>query len=290
MVTGSDVPILWAAQQAQSFLHHLSDRGCSPATLEAYGRDLKAYLTHVHSADLASAAETFLDALRERGSAPASIGRRVACLRSWGKYLVDESVLEANPFVKLRAPKMPLRLPRFAGDEEIGRIKAGIATPSERAMLMLFVRCGLRIGEVRALRIQSFERGPQLLRVVGKGDKERLIPITRDTSQVLDTYLQTLPYTHGPLFPMRQGRRLVRPIRPMSISGIRGIVYRITARAGRKLNPHALRHSFATALLDAGADLRTLQELMGHASLNTTQIYLHVSAKRKEDAVGRLRY
>jgi site-specific recombinase XerC len=267
------------------------DRHASPQTVRAYARDLLAWVEHLEldpQADLVealrSAGERFVVTLRARALAARSIARRIAAVRSFGGWLVRQGVLPANPFGTLETPRIPRRLPVFIPPDELRLLLEAETHPRDRALLACFIRCGLRLSEVCGLDVRDVQRGPKLLRVRhGKGDRERSIPFTADTLAILEAWIARLPYTQGPLFPARHGLRVPRPL---STSRARRIVYQLTERIlARRWHPHALRHGFATALLEAGVDLRTIQELLGHASLSTTQLYTHVTTAAKRRAV-----
>lgn len=271
-------------ERVRTFLVWLEHAGASPRTIDAYQRDLREWLTHVRG-DPVEAAETYLTALRSRGNAPKSLARRIGTLRSFGRWLVEFGGLDHSPFGHLKPPKLPRRLPTFIAAADLGTFLAAPPNPFDRALLAVFVFTGRRISEIAHLRIEHLQRGRRLLTVIGKGNKELAIELHDDALAALEEHLAALGRTSGPLFPSPRD-----PERPLSISAIRSRVYRYTRQAlGRRLHPHALRHTFATWLLDSGVDLRTVQELMGHASLATTEIYTHVSSERRREAINRLR-
>lgn len=275
-------------QDVKAFLAWMERIGRSPRTSQAYADDLAEWLTHIRvgarTVAWPAAADAFVEAQRQRGNAASSIARRIACLKSFGVFLVKSGRLPANPFAKMESPRGRRRLPKFKAADEIKAIMVAAASDSPIANLVMtiFLRCGLRIAELRNLRVEDVHRGPKQLFVRGKGSKERLVELSDPTLAMLEAHIADLPDRQGWLFPSKLKGQ------PLSISGIRGIVYRITAKAGGRIHPHALRHSFASALLEQGVDLRTVQELLGHASLNTTQIYLHVSNRAKRNAVDAL--
>lgn len=212
----------------------------------------------------------------------------MACLKSFGKFLNRSGALAASPFGALEAPQVPKRLPKIPDFDAVVMMLAGIADPRHRAVMELFVWCGLRIAELRSLHVEDIHRGPKILRVVGKGDKERAIPIAGETLGILEAHLATLGYSQGWLFPGRQFRG--QPIRPQSMSSIRAIVYRYSRELmGGRWWPHAFRHVCATHLLETGTDLPTVQAILGHSSIQTTAMYLHVSDQRMRAAVERAR-
>jgi site-specific recombinase XerD len=229
--------------------------------------------------ELAAAAERFVAAMHAKGNAPRWIARRAACMRSFGKFLKKRKILLVNPFDGIETPDIPERLPKFALADEAKQIVDACADLRERLIVTLLIRCGLRLSELRNMRVEDVRRGPRQLSVIGKGNKEDLIDVTGETLALIEEWVAQLRNRQGYLLP---GRRRGEPL---SLSAIRAVVYRVTTRAGRRLNPHALRHSTATIHLEQGTDLRTIQTLMRHKNISTTQLYLHVVDKQKRKAV-----
>lgn len=295
---------VWAEHQVRLFLGHLGGLNRSPLTVMAYARDLAEFLTHLGEgtpaavpdaepagrADaLRNATSRYIAALRARKNAPRSIGRRIAALRSWSKFLVRTRALPADPFAMLETPRAPKRLPRVPHVADFAQFLGQIESLQERALFVVFGRCGLRISEARGLSVEDIERGPRQLRAFGKGSKERIVPFNDDSLATLEAHIAELPYSTGPLFPSRRNGQIQMPVRPMSVSALRQTVYRHTQKIlGRRWHPHSLRHLFATDLYERDVDLQVIQELLGHASIATTTIYTHVSAGRKREAIERL--
>jgi integrase/recombinase XerD len=214
------------------------------------------------------------------------VKRRAAAVRSLFKYLLRENVLTADPTLDLAAPKLPKRLPRVLTIEEVERLLAApdLSSPQglrDRAMLELLYGSGLRVSEVTSLNVGDVDLSVELVRCLGKGSKERLVPVGSHAVRAVRAYQQTArPVLVGrrmtsALFLNRRGGRLTR-------QGCWKLLRGHARRAGimRPLTPHVLRHSFATHLLERGADLRAVQEMLGHATINTTQIYTHVARDR----------
>lgn len=224
--------------------------------------------------------------LSEQGYARSSIARRVTELRSFFRYLVREEVVEANPVVGLAALKLPRRLPMYLNEQEAALLLSApdLRTPQglrDRAILELLYGAGLRVGELAGLDVSSLDLTQGEVRVLGKGNKERVALIGDLAREALRRYLaegrpKLLSHRSGPipsaLFLNRSGGRL-------SVVSVTKILHQNGKAAGiaRRVTPHMLRHSFATHMLDRGADLRAVQELLGHENLVTTQIYTHVS-------------
>lgn len=228
----------------------------------------------------------FLRLQRRRNVAPATLKITLVALRHFFRFLTLEGAISQDPTLRLDLPKPVSSLPDVLSEAEVNQLLAAPFpdTPlglRDQAILEVFYACGLRLAEMASLRIESYHSAERFLRVIGKGNKERLVPVGRKAAQALDVYLergrpQLIHHTaSGVVFLARTGHAL-------GVSRLWGILKEIARRAGltRTVYPHLLRHSFATHLLSHGADLRVIQELLGHASLATTQIYTHVDVTR----------
>ena len=278
----------------KEFLEFLRlNRNVSPHTLRAYDSDLSQYIEFLsgHYAKPAStidprdidsqAIRGFLDTLHRRGSSRASVARRVSSMRAFGKWLVREGKIDSDPAALVGAPKVEQKLPTHLDMKEVvGMIEsADTSTPlgrRDRAILELFYASGLRLSELVGLDLEDVNLSGRVARVAGKGGKERIVPFNNSTSKAIKTYLKDRSAVMGEddaLFLNYQGTRL-------STRSVDRIVRKYAREAATRLgvSPHALRHSFATHLLQAGADLRAIQELLGHSRLSTTQRYTHLDA------------
>ena len=266
-----------------AFLRYLAvEKAASPHTLKSYGNDLRQFEQFLRSEAVAVSALTprhvraFLVSLHARGLDPVSIARKLACVRSWLRFLVRRGVLERNPAREVQAPRLPKKLASFLPvDEAHDLMEAGDRTqPREAAILELLYASGLRVSELTGLDVDDVDRDARTVRVLGKGKKERIVPYGRKAARALEAWLAHRGSARGPLFPSAHGLRM--PPRT-----VYGLVRAAARRAGivRKVSPHTLRPSFATHLLDGGADLRAIQELLGHSRLSTTQRYTHVGAE-----------
>jgi integrase/recombinase XerD len=275
--------------EVEGFLALLAARR-APRTVEAYRRDLRAlaqWLGRPPSSATTEELEAYVASLRADGLAPATIARRIAAVRSLFRHLVMLGARDDNPAAELEPPRRARRLPRTLSPGEAERLieaAAGTAPRSLRdaAIVELLYGAGLRVGELVSLERASVDLEARLVRCVGKGDKERVVPMGRRAAEALRRYVARgrpfLDRRHRPeLFLNAQGGPLTR-------AGVFLILRKLAGKAGlepERVHPHLLRHSFATHLLEGGADLRSVQEMLGHADLATTELYTHVSDSRR---------
>jgi integrase/recombinase XerD len=281
------------------FLAYLElERGLSRNTLEAYRCDLLQFGEFLDRRGVSVAETTHGDLaafLSELAGTPppkvaATLGRKVACLRSFYRYLRREGTIEHDPTAELRGPPKTQRLPRVLSREEV---LALLSQPTgteplalrDRALLELMYACGLRVSEAIGLELGDVDLEEAILCARGKGSKERLVPIGRQAVAALRAYCRR---GRPALLGAKVESRLFLNNRgsPLTRQGLYKIVQRYARGAGlqERMSPHTLRHSFATHLLAGGCDLRSLQEMLGHADLATTQVYTHLSAERLKDA------
>lgn len=278
------------AFRLESFRDHLSfERGLSPRTIDAYLRDVRRLVTFA-SAGRASVPEALTYALLrdhvadlvEAGRAASTVARAVSSVRGYLRFLVEEGVIEADPSEQLEAPRRGRPLPSVLTVPEtealLGAVQSDDAAAfRDRAILEVLYGCGLRVSELCDLKIRDLDLDEGLVCVFGKGAKERLVPIGADARFAVRRYLrESRPgldrgASEGRVFLNQRGR-------PLSRMGVWKIVRRYVERAGivKRVTPHTLRHSFATHLLEGGADLASVQEMLGHADISTTEIYTHV--------------
>jgi integrase/recombinase XerD len=276
------------------------ERGLSRNTLEAYRSDLQQYGAFlgrrdrdplaVTPADLAAFVSELAVGLDGRARvAPATLQRKIACLRSFYRHLRREQVLDGDPTSELRPPRSRARLPKVLSRDEVNRLLeqprgASPAALRDRALLETMYACGLRASEAITLELTELDLEAGILRARGKGSKERLVPIGSKAIATLHTYLAR---GRPGLVGLGDEPRVFVNLRGHGLSrqGLYKIVQGHAASAGleHRMSPHTLRHTFATHLLAGGCDLRSLQEMLGHADIGTTQIYTHLSADRLRD-------
>jgi integrase/recombinase XerD len=279
------------------FLAYLElERGLSRNTLDAYRSDLLQFGAFLDRRQLVAVRATHGEIaafLSELTVAASTRARKVACLRSFYRHLRREGVIEHDPTAELRGPRKPQRLPRVLTREQVARLLGqpqGTAPLAlrDRALLEVMYACGLRASEAVGLELADIDLEEGLLCARGKGSKERIVPIGRQAAAALLAYCRSgrpaligarPPAGQVRLFLNNRGAGLTR-------QGLYKIVQGHARRAGlqERMSPHTLRHSFATHLLAGGCDLRSLQEMLGHADLATTQLYTHLSAERLKDA------
>lgn len=297
-VDSSDVH-LEGCEELERYCRHLAlERGLSSHTVRAYRADVLDYLRWCERAELQPeeidhrGLRAYLAELHEARYARSTIGRRLSSLRGFFGWLCSQGVIADNPAALLQGPRSMRTLPKvirpsdmdllLAVHEDCGDRKSACARSPEElrdaALLELLYASGLRVSEAAGLLLEGVDYAQQLVRVFGKGSKERVVPVHEIALGLMRDYERSarpvlLDGVESPFFFI--GRRG----KPLSADGIRKIFKRAVCEAGLdpSLSPHAMRHSFATDLLNGGADLRSVQEMLGHASLSTTQIYTHVS-------------
>jgi integrase/recombinase XerC len=300
-----------AARHAlEAFVAHLRDeRGLSAHTVAAYRRDLTQFLRFAGRAGVTDPAQVeplllrrFLALLRTRGLAAASIARKAAALRSGFRFLARRGLVPDDPAAGLGAPRGPRRLPVVLKPRQVDRLLAGPEPVDpvglrDRAILELLYATGIRVGELCGLRLGDVDLAADTVLVLGKGAKQRIVPFGEPARAALLDYLGNgraamVPGPDGAAPATRASRRdsradgdalfFNRRRKPMTQRDVRGMLerYRVATGAPAGTSPHTLRHSYATHLLEGGADLRAVQELLGHVALTTTQTYTHVSNER----------
>ena len=275
-------------QTIGEYLEYLElEKGLSQNTLDAYRRDLENF---ADSADINDVKivdrliiNTYVRGLREKRYAPTSIIRKVASLRGFFKWASSVGIIEKNPASTLEQPKVPQRLPKVVTIKEIEEMLHNNLTPLQHVIMELLYSCGLRVSELVNLKLNDIDLSSKYVRCFGKGSKERIIPIGETAKQIVKEYLpqrdlliKKYNLNTKRLLITENGRLITR-------QDIYTFIHSQGKLIHKNISPHTLRHSFATHLLENGADLRIVQELLGHSDVSTTQLYTHISKKRLKE-------
>jgi site-specific recombinase XerD len=277
-------------RKVEQFLEYQrSYRSHSPLTVSTYRCDLNQFsrwlvgrMGHLPEPAAITRELVMQYAVTLSGRAAATVCRKITVLSVFFGFLMDLGELDSNPARRIPLPKPASRIPNAISEDEAQQLIAAAESPFERAMLLLLLTAGLRRSEVGAIRLEDVDLENHALLVRGKGAKQRMVPLMPQTAQAIHDYLAVRPEVNQPhLFLSPQGQRLANDY-------LNRTLRRILARAGlaKRITPHMLRHTFATHLVRNGVDVRTVQELLGHADLETTANYLHSDTRAKETAVG----
>ena len=265
------------------------ERNVSDHTMDAYKRDINQYLMYLGDLDLQNLSDVksthvrdYIRVLNDGGMAPASISRIISSIRTYYRFLSSENILNENPVLLINNPKLPKKLPDVLSEKEISLIINAIQESSkfyqrDKAIIEMLYSCGIRVTELCNLNMSNLFIDEDLIRVMGKGNKERLLPLGVRSKKYVSEYIKHSRNSHikksgsSFVFVSRNGNQLTRAM-------INIILNKWTQVSGLKksVSPHKLRHSFATHLLEGGADLRFVQALLGHSDISTTQIYTHI--------------
>jgi integrase/recombinase XerD len=289
-------------QQLLIFIQYLSvEKGLALNTLESYERDLTQYIDFTEKSGITQLQDTkkihiqnYLLQLKKLGRASSSMTRSMVSIRSFYQFLVRERLLELDPSLNMESPRLVKRLPKVLSIQEVETLLEAPETTTpygmrDKAMLEVLYATGMRVSELISLNAGHVNLGMGFVRCIGKGSKERIIPLGRIAAKWLHDYTQMMRHqllrdskADDALFINHLGTRLTR-------QGFWKIIkkYGRQAQILKEITPHTLRHSFATHLLDNGADLRAVQEMLGHADISTTQIYTHVSKTRMKEVYNR---
>lgn len=279
------------------FINYLAvERGLAKNTLESYGRDLRQYYSYltndrIDAVNQASRATilAYLEQLQSKGRAVSTISRNLAAIKSYYQFLVRERYLEKDPAANLESPKLEKKLPKIL---TIGEVEELLKQPNsflptgmrDKAMLELLYATGIRVSELISLNVSDVNLEMGYIKCYGKGSKERIVPLGSIAAKCVQEYVTrgrgklVRTYDEPALFVNHHGNRLTR-------QGFWKIIkkYAQEATITKEITPHTLRHSFATHLLENGADLRSVQEMLGHADISTTQIYTQVTKNRLKE-------
>lgn len=278
-------------QILSEYLEYLEvEKGLSRNTLDAYRRDLSAFIDFCASLGAQELTQiqrnhlnSYIFDLREKKYSPASVMRKIASLRGFFKWLCANEICVQNPTLTLEQPKIPRKLPKVMTISEIENIIRHDLNKMQRLIIELLYGCGLRVSELVSLKTNSIDLNASYLRCSGKGSKERLVPLGSKAKEALHNYFEHRDFLvkkHNldtkTLFIADSGRFLTR-------QDIYNFIHEQGKKINKNISPHTLRHSFATHLLENGADLRIVQELLGHSDVSTTQLYTHISKKRLKE-------
>jgi len=283
------------------FIHFLAvEKGLAANTLESYQRDMLAYTAYLRDhgvSDIRDSTRThiigYLMTLQEKGRATATLSRNMASIRAFYQFLVRDKYLDKDPSIHLETPKIEKRLPKVLSIEEVERLLDGpsLQNPAglrDKAMLELLYATGIRVSELVSLAVGDVNLDMGFVKCLGKGSKERIIPLGSVAIHMVRQYMDTgrpqllKDKNETALFLNHLGKQITR-------QGFWKIIKRYAQQVNirTEITPHTLRHSFATHLLENGADLRSVQEMLGHADISTTQIYTHVTRTRIKDVYAK---
>ena len=266
------------------------ERGLSQNTIDAYRRDLTEFLEFCLSRNIEEINKIerihisgYILKLHENKLNPTSIMRKTASLRGFFKWLCANEICEKNPALTLEPPKVPQKLPKVITAEEINIILSENLNKREKVILELLYGCGLRVSELVNLKIHDIDISAKYLQCTGKGSKERIVPIGSKALHAIKMYtkerdfiLQKTRKTSKNLLLTEEGKNITR-------QEVYNFINKLGEKIHKSISPHKLRHTFATHLLENGADLRDVQELLGHSDVSTTQLYTHISKKRLKE-------
>lgn len=270
------------------YLEYLElEKGLAQNTLDAYRRDLENFSDNLNIDDVnlidRLMINSYIRTLKEHKYAPTSIIRKVASLRGFFKWAAATGIVNNNPASTLEQPKVPQRLPKVITLKEIEEMLGADLTPLQHVIMELLYSCGLRVSELVNLKINDIDLASKYVRCFGKGSKERIIPIGETAKQIVKEYLpkrelllKKYNLDTKRLLILDNGRLITR-------QDVYTFIHSQGKLINKNISPHTLRHSFATHLLENGADLRIVQELLGHSDVSTTQLYTHISKKRLKE-------
>ena len=275
-------------QILSEYLDYLEiEKGLAENTLEAYRRDLEDFFEFCGDIDIRdiqrNRINSYVRELYEKHFSPTSIMRKIASLRGFFKWVCINNILQINPALTLEQPKVPQKLPKVMTVEEINNLLNQNLNKLQRVIVELLYGCGLRVSELVNLKTTDYDLKGKFLECTGKGSKDRIVPLGKKAVQAIKNYLPERDYLMQK-YNMNTKQLLINE-KGKKVN--RQEVYTFIHETGKKLHksisPHTLRHTFATHLLENGADLRVVQELLGHSNVSTTQLYTHISKKRLKE-------
>lgn len=274
-------------QILSEYLEYLeAEKGLSENTIEAYRRDLVSFMDNC-SVEFQNIQRNhisnFIRDLHEKNYSPTSVMRKIASLRGFFKWLCTNNYIKSDPTLTLEQPKVPKKLPKVMTVQEIETLLNQNLTKLERVIIELLYGCGLRVSELVNLKINDYDLKAKYIQCFGKGSKERIVPLGSKAIDAIKKYLEMRDYLiqkykleTKKLLIQEHGREITR-------QDVYNFIHTLGKKIHKTISPHTLRHSFATHLLENGADLRVVQELLGHSDVSTTQLYTHISKKRLKE-------
>ena len=278
-------------QDLSEYLDFLDiERGLSQNTIDAYRRDLETFIEFCFikfSVDEKNISRlivnTYLRDLHENHYNPTSISRKIASLRGYYRWLSANEKISSNPIDTIEMPKLPQRLPKVISVEDIKKMLAENLNPLERVELELLYGSGLRVSELVDLKTNSFDLSQKYLVARGKGAKERIVPFNNVSANAIEDYLKIRDFILKKFRIDTKNFLINTEGRFVTRQDVYNFIHKLGEKFHKNISPHTMRHSFATHLLENGADLRVVQELLGHSDVSTTQLYTHISKKRLKD-------
>lgn len=279
----------------ENYIEELIQRRFSDFTVKSYKTDLEEFCSFLRKSGKNTFSEinrkdirSFMGELLSYGYKKTSVSRKLSAIKSFYKFLERNKIIKGNPSVSVKTPKTEMCIPSFLSEEEVRKMLDFSSQEKEldirnKTILELLYATGIRASELVNLDLSMFDVKSKLLRVYGKGKKERIIPVARAAFEALDRYISEVRgYEEGALFLSKSGKRLTQ-------RDLQRIVKKAIVKVAtlNQMSPHTMRHTFATHLLNRGANLRAVQELLGHESLSTTQIYTHVSVEKLKEEYKR---
>ena len=279
-------------QYIAEYLEYLqAERGLSQNTVDAYRRDLSAFCDFLYNLENIDDFEyikrlqinSYIKDLHDKNYAPTSVTRKIAAIRGWFRWLTANEIITQDPSLGVELPKLVKKLPKVMSVTEIEKILSTNLTVIENAVMELLYGAGLRVSELAELELNNIELSSKYIRCIGKGSKERIIPIGDKAKKAVINYLKQREILLKK-FRLETKKLLIKDNgKLMTRQDIYAFIKKQGDMLKKHISPHTLRHSFATHMLENGADLRVVQELLGHSDVSTTQLYTHVSKKRLKE-------
>ncbi len=274
-------------QELAFYLEYLElEKGLAHNTIEAYERDISALYEHfggTFEGLTRQKISSYIYHLKERKYTPTSIARKIASIKGFFRWACANGYFKANPTEFLEQQKLPKKLPKVLSIEEIEKILSENLTSAQRVIMELLYGCGLRVSELSGLKVPDIDERGKYLRCFGKGSKERLVPLNKNALKALKNYYPEREYLLNKYNLTTKNLLICEDGRAFTRQDIYKFIHAQGLKLHKSISPHTLRHSFATHLLENGADLRVVQELLGHSDVATTQLYTHISKKRLKE-------